>query len=509
MDTIVAQADAIAAPLRAALLDSRQRWRDLVTLVADLAFETDTWGRFVFLHPEPALGWATEALLGTPATLLLTPAGESATRWNPFTPTAAVRGRRAWLKRPDGSAVCLSFCVSPVLDAEGRIVGARGIGQDVTVQDGWDAATAAALRRGEVMDHILWRMRQEVMAPRMMQATLEALAGAVGAEGAAVIDLVGDGTVPGILHQAGGGSVSEVLPGALLLLEQGPGHDHDHDHGHAATREAKPVIACANQTRFGEQTALVLWRQSGGRAWDADDEALASASTTLIQVILEHDSIQREMARQARTDPLTGLLNRHAFLDEIARRIDRQDREGTPSTLIFVDLDHFKQLNDAQGHEAGDACLCIVATLLRATVRPTDLVARLGGDEFALWLDGADEMIAAERAESLRLQTPPALAHFSAGLAQFTPALNNFASAPADFGPNLANLAPALASLAKPDLASLTKNDARIGMSIGIATRWPELGEDIETLMHRADTVMYEVKRAGRGRWRVSQSQRR
>ncbi len=217
----------------------------------------------------------------------------------------------------------------------------------------------------------------------------------------------------------------------------------------------------------------MLWRQAGGRAWDADDKAVASASTTLIQVILEHDSIQREMARQARTDPLTGLLNRRAFLDEIARRIDRQDREGTPSTLIFADLDHFKQVNDAQGHEAGDACLCIVAALLRATVRPTDLVARLGGDEFALWLDGADEMIAAERAEALRLQTPPALAHFS------------------------------------PVLPHLGQDGAKLGMSIGIATRWPELGEDIETLMHRADTVMYEVKRAGRGRWRVSQPQRR
>ncbi len=465
MDMTVAQADAVAAPLRAALLDSRQRWRDLVTLVADLAFETDAWGRFVFLHPDPALGWGVETLLGMPATSLLTPAGGSGTRWNPFTPTAAVRGRRAWLKRPDGAAVCLSLCVAPVLDAEGRIVGARGVGQDVTAQDGWDAATAAALRRGEVMDHILWRMRQEVMAPRMMQATLEALAGAVGAAGAAVVDLVGDGIAPGILHQVGGGTLTEVLPAALRLLEQ--------NGGHAGTPEAQPVMACPNATRFGEQTALVLWRQAGGRAWDADDKAVASASTTLIQVILEHDSIQREMARQARTDPLTGLLNRRAFLDEIARRIDRQDREGTPSTLIFADLDHFKQVNDAQGHEAGDACLCIVAALLRATVRPTDLVARLGGDEFALWLDGADEMIAAERAEALRLQTPPALAHFS------------------------------------PALPHLGQDGAKVGMSIGIATRWPDLGEDIETLMHRADTVMYEVKRAGRGRWRVSQPQRR
>ncbi len=107
-----------------------------------------------------------------------------------------------------------------------------------------------------------------------------------------------------------------------------------------------------------------------------------------------------------------------------------------------------------------------MAALLRETVRPTDLVARLGGDEFALWLDGADELTAAERAESLRLRTPLALAHLRDGV---------------------------------PGMPAL-------GMSIGIATRRPQLGEDIEMLMHRADTVMYEVKRAGRGQWKVSQS---
>jgi diguanylate cyclase (GGDEF)-like protein len=187
-------------------------------------------------------------------------------------------------------------------------------------------------------------------------------------------------------------------------------------------------------------------------------------------VILDHEAIQREMARQARTDPLTGLLNRRAFLDELARRIERLDREALPGTLIFVDLDHFKALNDEAGHDAGDAALIAAAALLRDTVRPADLVARLGGDEFALWLDGADSYTAAERAESLRLAVPA--------------------------------LTPAHATV-------------RLGASIGIATRWPHpddagdgegagLGEGIDSLIHRADQAMYAAKRAGRGRWRVA-----
>lgn len=464
----------IGDPLRAALPDQRSRWRELVALAADLAFETDANGRFVFVSPDPALGWGAEALLGMPPGTLLAPArlasgkvapaGASEPQFDPFRVNAPVRGRRAWLRRPDGAAVCMAFCAAPILDAGGKVIGARGIGQDVTTQDGWDAAAATAVRRGEVMDHMLWRMRQEVMAPRMMQATLDALRDAAGAEGVAVIDLVGDGAMPATLHRSGVGATPTMRPDALSLLER-DGNTSEH----GLTSDGRPVMTCPNRTRFGEQTALVLWRRRGGRAWNADDIALATASTTLIQMILEHESIQREMARQARTDPLTSLLNRRAFLDEIARRIDRLDRERMPGTLMFVDLDHFKQLNDAKGHDCGDAALCVVATLLRETVRPTDLVARLGGDEFALWLDGADELTAAERAESLRLHTPQALAHLHEG-------------APGVPAP---------------------------GMSIGIATRWPELGEDIEALMHRADSVMHEVKRAGRGQWKVSQPSRR
>ena len=63
-------------------------------------------------------------------------------------------------------------------------------------------------------------------------------------------------------------------------------------------------------------------------------------------MVLEHEAIQQEMARQARTDPLTGLLNRRAFLEEMARHIDRLDREDQPGTLMFADLDYFKPVND-------------------------------------------------------------------------------------------------------------------------------------------------------------------
>ena len=258
--------------LRSALLESRNRWRDLATMSADLAFETDAWDRFVFLYPDQPLGWNAATLLGQPAELLL--ADMTSGGGNPFRPATAMRHRRAWLKRADGGLRCLSFAAAPLLDEAGRIVGARGIAQDLTEQDGFDAGMATALRRAEVIDHILWRMRQEVLAPRMMQAALEALMTALGAEGCILVDLLGDGAHATMLHQLGA-PPPQVLHAALTLLETCDGEP-----AFGPAPDGRSVLVCPSQTRFGEQAGLALWRLPGGRAWDADDRRLVNIELT-------------------------------------------------------------------------------------------------------------------------------------------------------------------------------------------------------------------------------------
>jgi diguanylate cyclase (GGDEF)-like protein len=94
----------------------------------------------------------------------------------------------------------------------------------------------------------------------------------------------------------------------------------------------------------------------------------------------------------ARSDSVTGLFNRRAFLEHLELHLSLARRDSKPTTLAYLDLDDFKRINDRHGHQAGDEVLRQVATALQASTRRTDVVARLGGDEFALLIVGADQV---------------------------------------------------------------------------------------------------------------------
>ncbi len=200
--------------------------------------------------------------------------------------------------------------------------------------------------------------------------------------------------------KSGPGSHAIRDTAARLVSERGT------EPNQAITVDGRLVLAMGCQTRFGANAALAVWRTSDQRPWDRDDTLLAGSAASIIRMILEHEAIQHEMGRQARTDPLTGLLNRRAFLEEMQRHVDRLDQENAPGTLMFVDMDSFKTINDRFGHEMGDHSLIHIAKMLRDLLRPSDLIARLGGDEFAVWMSGADHLTAAERADHLCRRRP-------------------------------------------------------------------------------------------------------
>lgn len=130
--------------------------------------------------------------------------------------------------------------------------------------------------------------------------------------------------------------------------------------------------------------------------------SLASVSLFACILVREIDAQQRRLIYQLDHDPLTGLLNRTSLKRRLQSAINAFQDRSEPASLLAVDLDHFKRVNDRFGHDTGDLVLCEIARLLKQHVASDGAAFRLGGEEFLILLAGNDESAAHKRAESLR-----------------------------------------------------------------------------------------------------------
>jgi len=168
---------------------------------------------------------------------------------------------------------------------------------------------------------------------------------------------------------------------------------------------------------------------------------------------IERKHYQDQLERQANYDVLTGLPNRNLFHDRLSQAVYAQ-RHRRPLALVFIDLDHFKFVNDSLGHHAGDELLKVVADRLRSCVREADTVARLGGDEFVLILnDQTNEELIFHAMQRI------------------------------------------ISRLVEP--ISINERELYITCSAGISL-YPQDGPDVETLLKNADAAMYRAKEQGR-----------
>lgn len=133
------------------------------------------------------------------------------------------------------------------------------------------------------------------------------------------------------------------------------------------------------------------------------EQILSEANVALQRQLEEISALQAQLSEQANRDPLTGLYNRRYLDATLARELARCEREGQPLSLMMIDIDHFKQVNDRHGHPAGDEVLKSLATLLQTQARTADAVCRYGGEEFLLLLPNMPSDIALQRAEQWRL----------------------------------------------------------------------------------------------------------
>jgi diguanylate cyclase (GGDEF)-like protein len=128
----------------------------------------------------------------------------------------------------------------------------------------------------------------------------------------------------------------------------------------------------------------------------------ASTNLRLVQQMQKVAELNQQLEKLATTDSLTSLLNRRAFEHSLSLELAIVERRSTPLSLVIIDIDHFKRINDNYGHAGGDKVLQIIATSLTSIARNIDVVARIGGEEFAVILPNTDAASSLGVAERMR-----------------------------------------------------------------------------------------------------------
>lgn len=201
-------------------------------------------------------------------------------------------------------------------------------------------------------------------------------------------------------------SAIDAAGGAIRTARDAPrGADSAKDVLTAAAATQEPIRQWVTFSDRALRAERERHAERRGRLLAATGAALGSAVVLVLLLLLHLRRARRgtreALDRAAMIDSLTGLHNQGAFRDRIAREIARSRRSGAPLSLVMLDIDHFRRVNDAYGYRAGDALLAEIGRALASAAREEDLVGRMNGETFA-WLavdsDGAGAMIVAERA---------------------------------------------------------------------------------------------------------------
>lgn len=205
-----------------------------------------------------------------------------------------------------------------------------------------------------------------------------------------------------------------------------------------------------------ESPATVTAQTPVGALWTDAERRLVKTLADQGAVAFTNLALREHLRLQSFRDPLTGLYNRRYLDDVLPQQLARARLEGSRLSVLMIDVDHFKRLNDTHGHDAGDSALRALAAMFRSQFRGDDICCRFGGEEFVVSLPGSTVESAKHRAEQLRVS-------------------------------------------AEAVTISLRESTVRLSVSIGVAT-FPDHGENVDDLLRAADKGLYQAKAAGRAR---------
>ncbi len=435
--------------LRRALVESRKRYKDLAECSADFGWETDAEGSFNFVSPQGALGYQAAELIGRRPSDLLTPESVIPDPL-PFEARQPSNDVELWLSRADGEAACVLVSSVPRLDEAGEWLGVRGVCRDVTEERKSEQSLAKALNRERLLAEIVHAIRSEVSADELLETAARVTAEGVGAQWCWIYRQQDEDAllrVSSYSSRLEGPEVDDVDRLAADVLKRQAGF-------HAPLGNTTALIL---PTSYRDQRngVIVVARDGVEARWMGEDHSLLAGIAGQLGIAIEQITAQEALLELSRTDDLTGLLNRRAFIDEIAVRVERAEQSGRSAAMFYLDMDNFKLVNDIHGHKQGDNALHLLANELRKKTRATDPIARLGGDEFAVWFDGVDLDTARRKAERM-LEINDSLAVFSGD------------------------------------------KENPLSISIGVAVFDPESAESVDELIGRADQAMYQIKHNGK-----------
>lgn len=438
--------------LQEVLTDSRDRFRDLVELTADLAWEISPEGNFTYIVGGKSMGYKPEDLLGKRARdfIIRRPLLNDIEIFKTEEP---IEKREVHMRRADGTGARVLVSARPLRNAKGEWRGVRGLFRDVTEALERQEELAQVQRRDRLIAEFVKSLREAHEAKTALRIAATEISEALGAAGCRIYNLDNQHVL------------QTAIESGMALPEAVNGYNREllREDGRALVDESMASAALMGATTVqGAHVngAIWVWRpaERGGN-WPEADKLLLSEVADHLGIVIAQLDYQEKLRVLSECDGLTRLLNRRTFMEKLGEKIGSP---GNGSALFYVDLDNFKAVNDTHGHQRGDLVIKKLADILHHTARPSDLAGRMGGDEFVLWVDGINRADAENMAKRL-----------------------------VAVGNELRSLS---ASPEKP-----------LGVSVGVAL--VPSGQSLRTaqLMEKADSAMYQSKRSGKSTWSISE----